>query len=207
MSDQEYDSPEAREERYLKRQKKKKEIVDARIASATEERGVLLLLRGNGKGKSSSAFGMLARALGHGQRCAVVQFIKGRGSTGEYKFFSELPQVDFHVMGHGFSWETQDLDKDREAARQAWQLTLPMLQNPDYNLIVLDELSYMIKYGHLDAAEVAEALANRHRMVNVVVTGRVMADELLAVADTVSTIKDDGHAFRKGVKSQPGIDW
>ncbi|ANF58041.1 cob(I)yrinic acid a,c-diamide adenosyltransferase [Halotalea alkalilenta] len=185
----------------------KKRVVDERIARAQESRGVLILLKGNGKGKSSSAFGTLARALGHGQRGGVIQFIKGRRETGEHLFFRDHPRVDFHVMGHGFSWETQDLARDREAAEAAWELAERMLVDPGYQILVFDELSYMLKYGHLDAQRVAAALSGRPREQNVIITGRTMANALTEIADTISAVADERHAFRLGVKAQPGIEY
>lgn len=189
------------------RMARKKTAVDARIAKATEERGVLILLRGAGKGKSSSAFGTMLRAVGHGQRCAVVQFIKGKLQSGEYKFFKDHLQVEWHVMGHGFTWETQDKNKDIAAAEKAWAVTEKLLQDDRYNMVVLDEMSYMFKYRYLAIAPVVIALQERPKDQTVIITGRTMVDELLAIADTISTVKDDGHAFRLGVKAQTGIEW
>ncbi|RKR06265.1 cob(I)yrinic acid a,c-diamide adenosyltransferase [Kushneria sinocarnis] len=193
--------------RHQRRMARKKQVVDERIAAASEERGVLILMKGNGKGKSSSGFGTMARALGHGQRCGVIQFIKGRRETGEYRFFREHEQVDFHVMGHGFSWETRDLEQDRAAAGQAWQLAEQLLSDARYDFLLFDELSYMLKYGHLEAERVAYAIAERPRHQNVIVTGRTMARELQAIADTISVIHDEQHAFRLGVKAQAGIEY
>ncbi|MDQ7075594.1 MAG: cob(I)yrinic acid a,c-diamide adenosyltransferase [Gammaproteobacteria bacterium] len=192
---------------HQQRMARKKAVIDERIAKATEERGVLILLRGNGKGKSSSAFGTLARALGHGQRVAVVQFIKGRVQTGEYKLFHDHPRVQWHVMGHGFTWETQDKQQDIEAAQQAWAVTEQLLQDENIDMLVLDEMSYMFKYRYLPIEPVVAALQHRPKNQTVIITGRTMVEELLAIGDTISTIKDDGHAFRLGVKAQAGIEW
>ncbi|MCX2523190.1 cob(I)yrinic acid a,c-diamide adenosyltransferase [Larsenimonas rhizosphaerae] len=198
---------DTQDDAYRQRMATKKRIVDERIANATEQRGVLILMKGNGKGKSSSAFGTMARSLGHGHRAAVIQFIKGRKATGEYLFFKDHPQVEFHVMGHGFTWETQDADKDRQAALEAWTLAERYLQDERVNFLLFDELSYMIKYGHLEAERVARAIAARPRHQNVIVTGRTMARELQDCADTISIINDERHAFRQGVKAQPGIEY
>ncbi|KZY45960.1 cob(I)yrinic acid a,c-diamide adenosyltransferase, partial [Oleiphilus sp. HI0050] len=119
----------------------KKAIIDKKIAKATEERGVLILLKGNGKGKSSSAFGTMARAVGHGQKAAVVQFIKGRKETGEFKLFRDHERIDWHVMGHGFTWETQDKDQDIAAAQNAWELAKSLLTDPQYDILIFDEMS------------------------------------------------------------------
>ena len=185
----------------------KKAVIDARIAKATEERGVTILLRGNGKGKSSSAFGTMMRSLGHGKKAAVVQFVKGRIETGEYKFFKDYPGLDWHVMGHGFTWETQDKANDIAAAEQAWEITQGLLQDPSIDLLVLDEMAYVFKYNYLPLEPVLEAVAKRPHDQTVIITGRVMPEALVEYADTISTVKDDGHAFRIGVKAQAGIEF
>ena len=194
-------------DKHKSRMARKKAIVDARIASAQEERGVLILLKGSGKGESSSAFGTMARSAGHGQRCAVIQFIKGRMQTGEYKFFKDHPLIDWHVMGHGFTWETQDREQDVTAAQKAWGIAEELLADESYDLLVFDEMSYMFKYGYLQVEPVVEALLQRPKMQNVMITGRTMARQLKEIADTVSDIKDERHAFRQGVKAQPGIEF
>lgn len=195
------------DDKYKARMATKKAHIDARIAKATEERGVLIVLTGNGKGKSSSAFGTMARSVGHGKKCAVIQFIKGRQETGEYKFFRDHDQVDWHIMGHGFTWETQDKEKDRLAARKAWSVAEEYLQNEDYDFLIFDELGYMFKYGHLDADAAAQAIKNRPKHQNVMVTGRTMALPIQEVADTISIVHDERHAFRMGVKAQEGIEF
>ena len=189
------------------RMAKKKAVVDARIAKAQEERGVLILLKGPGKGKSSSAFGTMARSLGHGKRCAVIQFIKGRDETGEYKFFRDHPQIDWHVMGHGFTWETQDKSEDIAAAQKAWSIAEGLLSDASYDMLVFDEMSYMFKYEYLDVSPVVEALKNRPKEQNVIITGRTMALPLQEIADTISVVQDERHAFRLGVKAQKGIEF
>ncbi len=181
--------------------------MDARIAQAREERGVLILLLGPGKGKSSSAFGTMARSAGHGQRCVVVQFIKGRRETGEYRFFKDHRNIEWHVMGHGFTWETQDRDQDIAAAQKAWGIARKLMRDPGPDLLVLDEMSYMFKYGYLEVEPVVEALVGRPRNQNVIITGRTMTERLRAIADTISVVKDEGHAFRLGVKAQAGIEF
>ncbi|WP_027858430.1 cob(I)yrinic acid a,c-diamide adenosyltransferase [Marinobacterium jannaschii] len=196
-----------KDQRHKERMARKKEIVDQRIAAAQEERGVLILLKGNGKGKSSSAFGTMARAIGHGHKCGVIQFIKGRLQTGEFLFFKDHPQVEFHVMGHGFTWETQDRNQDIEAAKQAWEVAKRMLADDSYRMLVFDEMSYMFKYGYLDVNEVAEVISQRPLMQNVMISGRTMPEELEAIADTISKILDEKHAFRQGVKAQAGIEF
>jgi cob(I)alamin adenosyltransferase len=192
---------------HQERMAKKKEVIDKRIASATEERGVLILLKGNGKGKSSSAFGTMARCVGHGKKAAVIQFVKGRTETGEYKLFRDHELIDWHVMGHGFTWETQDKEQDIAAAEKAWQIAEALLQDDRYEMLVFDEMSYMFKYKYLELAPVIEALKNRPKNQNVMITGRVMPEGLEEIADTISSIRDERHAFRLGVKAQAGIEY
>ena len=194
-------------EAHQKRAASRKAVIDAKIAKATEIRGVLILLKGNGKGKSSSAFGTMARSVGHGKRCAVIQFIKGRLETGEYKLFKDHPQIDWHIMGHGFTWETQDREKDVEAAQQAWAVAEKLLQDERYDMLVFDEMSYMFKYQYLDVEPVIKALKNRPPMQSVIITGRTMATPLQDIADTISVVQDERHAFRLGVKAQAGIEF
>ena len=180
------ESPE-RDERHQARMLRKKAVMDERIASAPNECGLLLVLTGNGKGKSSSAFGMLARAMGHGMQCGVVQFIKGRNSTGEEIFFRRFPeQVRYHVMGEGFTWETQDRQRDIAAAEAAWEVSREMLRDPSIGLVVLDELNIALKHGYLDLEQVLSDLQARPPMQHVLVTGRGAKPELIDLADTVT---------------------
>ncbi|MEW5011479.1 MAG: cob(I)yrinic acid a,c-diamide adenosyltransferase [Cycloclasticus sp.] len=195
------------DDKHKNRMANKKAVMDKKIAQATEERGVLILLKGPGKGKSSSAFGTMARSAGHGKKCAVIQFIKGRTETGEYKFFKDSPLIDWHIMGHGFTWETQDKNQDIAAAQEAWALAAKLLQDEQYDLLVFDEMSYMFKYGYLDVEPVVEALQNRPKDQNVIITGRTMATPLQTIADTISVVQDERHAFRLGVKAQIGIEF
>ncbi|MGO2203201.1 cob(I)yrinic acid a,c-diamide adenosyltransferase [Pseudomonas helleri] len=200
------ESPE-RDERHLARMQRKKAIMDERIASAPNECGLLLVLTGNGKGKSSSAFGMLARAMGHGIQCGVVQFIKGRNSTGEEIFFRCFPeQVRYHVMGEGFTWETQDRQRDIAAAEAAWQVSREMLRDPAIGLVVLDELNIALKHGYLDLEQVLSDLQARPPMQHVLVTGRGAKPELIDLADTVTEMGVIKHAFQAGIKAQKGIE-
>ena len=200
------DSPE-RDERHLARMQRKKAVIDERIANSPDECGLVLVLTGNGKGKSSSAFGMLARAMGHGMQCGVVQFIKGRNSTGEELFFRRFPeQVRFHVMGEGFTWETQDRARDIVAAEAAWAVSREMLQNPAIVLVVLDELNIALKHGYLDLDQVLGDLQARPPMQHVLVTGRGAKPELIEMADTVTEMGMLKHAFQAGIKAQKGIE-
>ncbi len=195
------------DKKYQERMAKKKALIDERIANAQEERGILILLKGNGKGKSSSALGTMARSLGYGKKCAVIQFIKGENETGEQRFFQNHPLVDWHVMGHGFTWETQDKAQDIAAAEKAWVLAEKLLADDQYDFLLFDEMSYMFKYGYLNVEPVIEALKKRPKMQNVMITGRTMAMPLQDIADTISTVQDDRHAFRLGVKAQQGIEY
>ncbi|PWB58536.1 MAG: cob(I)yrinic acid a,c-diamide adenosyltransferase [Nitrosomonadales bacterium] len=185
---------------------RKKAVIDANIARATVERGLLLVLTGNGKGKSSSAFGMAARALGHGMKVGVAQFIKSRTGTGEEAFFSRQPGVEWQVLGEGFTWDTQDRERDIATARRGWQVAQRMLADPAIDLVVLDELTYLLNYGYLDQDAVLDAIKARPPMQHVVVTGRGASPELLELADTVSEISDVKHAYRAGIKAQKGVD-
>lgn len=192
--------------RHKQRMEKRKSVVDAAIARATIHRGIVLVLTGNGKGKSSSAFGMVARALGYGYRCAVFQFIKGAIDTGEQAFFSHHPEVQWEICGEGFTWETQNLERDKALAQSGWEKAQEALRNPDIHLVVLDEITYLFSYGYLALEPVIEAIRNRPASQHVVITGRAAKDELLELADTVSRVEDVKHAFRAGIAAQPGID-
>lgn len=196
-----------RNARHKKAMQRKKALVDERIAAATIDKGLMVVLTGNGKGKSSSAFGMLARSVGHGLRCGVVQFIKGQWECGEHLLFKDHPLVEFHVMNTGFTWETQDRDKDIAAARATWLHAVELLRDPQVQVVLLDELTYMLTYGYLDAAEVLQTLAERPPHQHVIVTGRNANDALMAMADTVSEVRDVKHAFNNGIKVQKGIDY
>jgi cob(I)alamin adenosyltransferase len=193
--------------RHAHRMKRRKQVVDAAIERANEERGIIVLLTGNGKGKSSSAFGMLARALGHGQRAGVIQFIKGGDAAGEQRFFASLDEVEYHVMGTGFTWETQNRDKDIQAGRKLWEKARAMLANPLLDLVILDELTYMFQFDYLPWPEVRDAILARPREQSLVITGRGARPELIELADTVSEIQEIKHAFAAGIKARKGIEF
>ena len=195
------------DERHRARMQRKKAVVDDHIAAATVDRGIVIVLTGNGKGKSSSGFGMLARALGHGLRVGVVQFIKGRDTTGEERFFRRFPEVQYHVMGEGFTWETQDRARDTAAAQAAWAKARELLADESIGLVLLDELNIALKYRYVDVAEVIAALRARPPMQHVVITGRAAPPELIEAADTVSEVADVKHAFRAGVRAQKGTEF
>ncbi|MFZ2525385.1 MAG: cob(I)yrinic acid a,c-diamide adenosyltransferase [Candidatus Ferrigenium altingense] len=193
-------------EQHHKRMAHKKAVVDSAIAKADQDRGLLLVLTGNGKGKSSSAFGMVARTLGYGLKVGVAQFLKNRRDTGEENFLGKQPNVQWHVLGDGFTWDTQNRDADIATAQRGWAVARGLLSDASLHLVVLDELTYLLKYGYLDEQQVCADLAARPAMQHVVITGRAAPQCLLDMADTVSEIQDIKHAFRAGVRAQPGID-
>ncbi|PKO83552.1 MAG: cob(I)yrinic acid a,c-diamide adenosyltransferase [Betaproteobacteria bacterium HGW-Betaproteobacteria-11] len=195
------------DEKHILRMQRKKRIIDEKIATASSERGLLLVNTGTGKGKSSAAFGVLARALGHGFNAGVVQFVKSRSDTGEESFFRRQPDVAWYVMGEGFTWETQDKDRDAQAARAAWRQSRLFLEDESLRLVILDELTYAFKYGWLDLDEVLCDLEARPRMQHVIVTGRAAPEKLIAAADTVTDMHLLKHAFTAGLKAMPGIEF
>lgn len=188
------------------RMARKKAVVDSRIERADIDRGVLVVLTGNGKGKSSSAFGMALRSLGHGMSVGIVQFIKSR-ETGEGRFLRGMPNVSYHVMGEGFTWETQDRERDARAALAAWKQAEALLGDDGPDLVVLDELNIALRQGLVDLAEVLAVLAARPAMQHVVITGRGAPPALVEAADTVTELGSVKHAFQAGVKAQKGIEW
>jgi len=193
-------------ERHKKKAQKQKEKVDASIAKATEERGIVIVITGNGKGKSTSGFGTVARAVGHGYDAAVVQFIKGQWDCGE-RTLLEGHGVPFAVMATGFTWETQDREADIAAAEAVWEQAKVFLADPKYHLVLLDELTYMLGYDYLNREEVLNAIRQRPENQSVVITGRGAIKELRDLADTVSEVKDEKHAYRAGIKARKGVDW
>lgn len=206
MTDSEKDDKKA--QRHKAAMQKQKTKVDARIAEAQQEQGIALLLTGNGKGKSSSAFGMVMRALGYGQKVGVVQFIKGEQLSGEEIYVRDhCPQVTFYQMGTGFTWNTQDRSGDIAAAERTWAQAEAMLKDPAHELVVLDELTYMIAYKYLDEDKVLQAIKDRPSEQSVVVTGRGGGSALQELMDTVSEVKDVKHAFRAGIKARKGVDY
>ncbi|QTP55637.1 cob(I)yrinic acid a,c-diamide adenosyltransferase [Billgrantia sulfidoxydans] len=194
-------------QRHAQRMAAKQKIMHERIAGAQKEQGLLLVLTGPGKGKSSSGFGMLARALGHGMKVGVVQFIKGTRETGEEAFFRRQPGVEYHVMGEGFTWDTQDRERDTRAAEAAWQVARGMLTDASFDLVLLDELNIALRYDYLDLDQVLDDLQARPPMQHAVVTGRYAPEPLIELADTVTEMKVIKHAFKdQGIKAQRGIE-
>ncbi len=197
-----------RDARHKARMQRKKAVVDEKIAQAQDEYGLLLVHTGNGKGKSSSAFGMVARALGHGLKVGVVQFIKGGMSTGEESFFRRFPEeVSYHVMGEGYTWDTQDRQRDIEKARAAWAIARGLLDDPQIGLVVLDELNIALKHGYLELGEVLRDIESRPEHQHVVATGRGAPQGLIDAADTVTEMAMVKHAFKAGVKAQKGVEF
>ncbi|GGA70086.1 cob(I)yrinic acid a,c-diamide adenosyltransferase [Neiella marina] len=191
---------------HQKRQQKLKQTVDSRIAAATEDKGLLLVITGNGKGKSTAGFGVVTRAVGHGMSAAVVQFIKGQWECGERNLLQQHG-VDFHVMASGFTWETQNREEDIKHAEIAWQAAQQWLSDPSIDVVLLDELTYMLSYKYLDLEQVIAALESRPAHQHVVITGRACHRRIIEMADTVSEVQSVKHAFDSGIKVQKGIDW
>ncbi|WP_223819799.1 cob(I)yrinic acid a,c-diamide adenosyltransferase [Cupriavidus cauae] len=198
---------DGRDERHKARMVRKKAVVDAKIAAAQDERGVIVITTGNGKGKSSSGFGMVIRALGHGMQAGVVQFIKGAFPSGEEMFLRRFPeQCRFHVMGEGYTWETQDRARDVAKAEAAWEVARGLLRDPSIGLVLLDELNIALKLHYLDVDTVIADLRARPPMQHVVITGRGAPPALIEAADTVTEMTPVKHAFQQGIKAQRGIE-
>jgi len=192
---------------YKKRMQKKKAYIDSRIDAANIDKGIIVLLTGNGKGKSSSAMGMICRALGYDLKVGLVRFLKGVQDTGEDLFLNNHPNISTALMESGFTWDTQDKELDTEKARSTWEKGKAFLEDKDTNLVVFDELTYMINYGYLDEDDILLALKKRPEKQHVVITGRTASQSLIDISDTVSDIKDVKHAFRDNIRAQKGIDY
>jgi len=171
------------------------------------KRGLLLVYTGKGKGKTTAALGIVFRALGRGLKVAVVQFIKGKWKTGEASFAENLPELTFLVMGRGFTWESDDISRDKAAARAAWEKSAAIMAAGEHSVVVLDELTYVVNYDFVPLAEVLTALRARPPHVHVVVTGRNAPEELIELADLVTEMKSLKHPFEQGIPAQPGIDF
>jgi len=191
---------------YKKRMQRKKEYIDSRIDEANIDKGIIVLLTGNGKGKSSSAMGMICRALGYDMKVGLVRFLKGDQQTGEDLFLENHPNIVSAHMESGFTWDTQDKDLDKQKANQTWLEAKKFLVNDAISVVVLDEITYMINYKYLDESDVLEALKNRPKDQHVVITGRAASQGLIDVSDTVSEVEDVKHAFRANIRAQKGID-
>ena len=185
---------------------RKKKHIDSRIEEANIDKGIIVLLTGNGKGKSSSALGMICRALGYGMKIAVAKFLKGVQDTGEDAFLAKQPNVQTVFMKTGFTWDTQDKEYDTAMAVETWTKAQVYLEDKSIDLVVLDELTYMISYQYLEEKMIINSLNNRPKHQHVVITGRAASESLIEIADTVSEIKDIKHAFRANIKAQKGVD-
>lgn len=185
---------------------RKKAHIDARIEKANIDKGIIVLLTGNGKGKSSSALGMVCRALGYDMQVAIVKFLKGVQDTGEDTFLAQQANVRITFMKTGFTWDTQDKTYDTQKAEKTWAIAEKYLNDDSINLVILDELTYMISYQYLDETTILNALSNRPKNQHVVITGRTASEGLIEISDTVSILKDEKHAFRANIKAQKGID-
>ncbi|WP_049101134.1 cob(I)yrinic acid a,c-diamide adenosyltransferase [Klebsiella oxytoca] len=194
------------DERHRERQQRVKDKVDARVAAAQEERGIVIVFTGNGKGKTTAAFGTVTRAVGHGKKAGVVQFIKGAWPNGERNLL-EPHGVEFQVMATGFTWNTQDRESDTAACLAVWEHGRRMLADESLDLVLLDELTYMVAYDYLPLEEVLTALRNRPAQQTVIITGRGCHREITELADTVSELRPVKHAFDAGIKAQMGIDY
>ena len=191
---------------YQKRMQRKKEYIDSRIDEANIDKGIIVLLTGNGKGKSSSAMGMICRALGYDMNVALVRFLKGDQQTGEDLFLDNHPNIVSAHMESGFTWDTQDRELDKQKATQTWLEAKKFLANEEISVVVLDEITYMINYKYLDESEILIALSNRPKDQHVIITGRAASQALIDVSDTVSEVEDIKHAFRANIRAQKGID-
>ena len=187
---------------------KRKTLHDKKLAGKTEEKGLLMVHTGPGKGKSSAAFGMALRCVGHDMRVGVVQFIKGAWDTGERRALETFPElVTFKALGEGFTWETQDKERDIAAAKAAWETAKEMIADPTYAMVILDEMNIALRYDYLDIGEVVDVLVSRRPGLHVVVTGRNAKPELIEAADLVTEMTLVKHPFREGVKVQPGVEF
>ena len=194
--------------RHAEKMAKKKAARDKILATKTIEKGLIIVHTGKGKGKSTAAMGLAVRAIGNGMKVGLVQFVKGKWETGERQVLEKFPDLCvMKAMGEGFSWETQDRERDIAAARQAWEMAKEMINDPSFNMVILDELNIVLRYGNLPLDEVIEVLQNKPEMLHVAVTGRNAKDELIEIADLVTEMTQIKHPFRSGVRAQVGIEF
>ena len=191
---------------YKKRMQRKKEYIDSRIDQANIDKGIIVLLTGNGKGKSSSAMGMICRALGYDMNVGLVRFLKGDQQTGEDLFLDNHPNIVSAHMESGFTWDTQDKKLDKQKATETWSKAKQFLTNPEISVVVLDEITYMVNYKYVNESEILTVLSNRPKDQHVVITGRAASQGLIDASDTVSEVEDIKHAFRANIRAQKGID-
>ncbi len=194
--------------RHTEKMRKKKAARDKILATKTEEKGLLIVHTGKGKGKSTAGFGMVFRAIGHGMKIGIVQFVKGAWETGERYVLEKFPeQVTINAMGEGFTWETQDRQRDIDAARSAWEKAKALILDDEHDMVLCDELNIVLRYDYLPVDEVVEVLKRRPPMKHVIITGRNARDELIEAADLVTEMEMIKHPFRAGVKAQKGIEF
>jgi cob(I)alamin adenosyltransferase len=196
-------------EKYQAKMKRRKEVQERRLAEMKAEKGLIIVNTGNGKGKTTAALGMVLRSLGHGYRVAIIQFIKGAWEPAEKAVLEKWPdQLEFYAMGEGFTWETQDRERDIQKATQAWQKATEFILNPEYKLVLLDEINVALKLGYLEIKDVLAVLAQKPLDSHVILTGRGAPQELIEKADLVTEMKLIKHPFREqGIKAQPGIEY
>lgn len=209
MEDTTPNSPSLSDEQYRKKMQRRKEVQDLRIAQASSEKGLIIVNTGNGKGKTTAALGMVLRSLGHGYKVAIVQFIKGAWEPAEKKVFSFWEdQIEFYAMGEGFTWETQDRDRDIDNALTAWSKGLEYIKNPDFKLVLLDEINIAIKLGYLPVEEILAGLKQKPADNHVILTGRGAPTALIEISDLVTEMTLIKHPLRdQSVKAQPGIEY
>ncbi|BDA72567.1 cob(I)alamin adenosyltransferase [Rivularia sp. IAM M-261] len=197
------------DEQYNKKMQRRKEVQDKRIENAISEKGLIIVNTGNGKGKTTAALGMVIRALGHGYKVAIIQFIKGAWEPAEKKVLSVWSnQLEFHAMGEGFTWETQDRERDIMVAQAAWEKALVYIKNPDFRVVLLDEVNIALKLGYLNVEDIIKGLEHKPDLNHVILTGRGAPKQLIERADLVTEMTLVKHPFREqGVKAQPGIEF
>ncbi len=202
-------SPSLTEEQYQRKMQRRKEVQEQRVSKASQEKGLIIVNTGNGKGKTTAALGMVLRSLGHGYKVAIVQFIKGAWEPAEKAVLSRwADQLEFYAMGEGFTWETQDRERDIQKANAAWQTALTFIQNPDFKLVLLDEINIALKLGYLKVEDVLAGLEQKPHDSHVILTGRGAPTALIERADLVTEMTLIKHPFREqGVKAQPGIEF
>jgi len=196
------------DERHAEQMRRHKASYEARKAAATQEKGLIIVHTGTGKGKTSAALGMIFRALGHSMRIGVVQFTKGALETGEAAFAGQLEgRVDFYTLGEGYTWEIQDRRRDTAVARRAWERARALIDDPEYQIVVLDELNIVLKYNYVPLDEVLETFRRKREDLHIIVTGRNAKEELIELADLVTEMKLIKHPYQKGIKAQKGIEY
>ena len=208
MSDETEPSEQELDQRHAEKMAKRKAARNKMLATKTEERGLVIVHTGLGKGKSTAALGLAVRSIGHGLKVGIVQFVKGVWTSGERAVLDRFPElVTIKVLGEGFTWDTQDRQRDIRAARQAWDAGCAMIADPSYHLVILDELNIVLRYDYLPLEDVLKTLREKRRNLHVVVTGRNAKPELIELADLVTDMTMVKHPFRSGVKAQKGIEF